>query len=330
MRKDTNNDSRNVDAEERPDDAVSTLMNLAGPRADVPVDIEKRVHDNVHQHWQNAINKRNTLRWAVPASLAATILIAFAFNIRTPDVPPLQPIGTIAHVFGDDAPASAGFIVGDTVYAGDNLETGPDIGVSVSLAGDISLRIAANSSIRLEQRDEITLFQGQLYVDSGERIYRDRHLTINTSGGSATDIGTQFSVAYSDDRMRVAVREGRVDVAHEQSVFTAEAGDSLVLQPGIDVVVDKITPYDSSWDWATSLAPDFDIADRSLLDFLKWAARETGKTLVFSSDDVRMATMSTQLFGSIKSFTPREALDSVLSTTQFDYEINEQSITIKN
>ena len=130
--------------------------------------------------------------------------------------------------------------------------------------------------------------------------------------------------------MSVAVREGRVDVANEQSTFTAEAGDSLILQAGSDVVVEKVTPYDASWDWATSLAPEFDIADRSLLDFLKWAARETGKTLIFSSGDVRMATMGTQLFGSIKRFTPGEALESVLSTTQFDYEIDEQSITIRD
>lgn len=268
------------------------------------------------------------MRWAVPASLAATILIALAINYEAPDVP-LRPAGTVAYVYGDPASTSTGFIVGDTVYIGDNLETGPDSGVSISLADDISLRIAASTSIRLDHTDEITLFQGQIYADSGERIYRDRHLTINTSGGSATDIGTQFSVAYESSRMSVAVREGRVDVARDQSVFTAEAGDRVVLQPGFEVSVDQVASYDPSWDWATSLAPDFDIKNRSLLDFLKWAARETGKTLVFSSDDVRMAAMGTKLFGSIKRFTPEEALVSVLPTTTFGYEIDEQSITIK-
>ena len=77
-----------------------------------------------------------------------------------------------------------------------------------------------------------------------------------------------------------------------------------------------------------SLAPDFDIENETLLSFLKWVARETGKTLVFSSNEVRMAAMSTQLFGSIESFTPIEALTSVMSTTQFIYRVDEQSITI--
>ncbi len=42
-----------------------------------------------------------------------------------------------------------------------------------------------------------------------------------------------------------------------------------------------------------------------------------------------MAAMGTQVVGSIRDFTPREAIDAVLATTQFDYDIDEQSITIK-
>ena len=128
--------------------------------------------------------------------------------------------------------------------------------------------------------------------------------------------------------MSVAVREGRVDVARDQSSFTALAGDRLTLQPGREIVVDKVTPYDPSWQWAISLAPSFDIENRSLMDFLKWASRETGKTLVFPNDDVRMAAMGTDIFGSIRNFTPAEAIESVLSTTQFRYRIDEKSITI--
>ena len=325
MTRDTNNDGRNRSEESRSDDAVSKLMNLAGPRVDIPADVEKRVHDRVHQHWQGGIRQKSIARWAIPASLAATILIALAFNIRSPEITP-QTIGTIAYV---DGAASSSFTVGEPVLAGDDVETDSRSGLSITLNGDVSLRIAANSSVRLEQSDVITLISGQIYADSGERIYHDRHLTVNTASGSATDIGTQFSVAYENDRMSVAVREGKVDVAHEQSVFSAEAGDKVTLQTGDDLVVDKVMPYGPDWDWAVSLAPDFDIKNRSLLDFLKWAARETGKTLTFANDDIRMAAMGTQVVGSIEDFTPDEAIDAVLATTQFDYDIDEQSITIR-
>lgn len=327
MRKDTYDESQNMNSGERTDDAVSTLMNLAGPRVEIPAEIEKRVLENVRQHWQKSTSRRKTYQWAIPASLAATILIVFAINFQAPDVQ-LRRAGTITYVPGDRMPADSTFVVGDTVYIGEHLETGADSGVTLSFADDISLRIAANTSIRFDQVDEITLLRGRVYADSGDRIYRDRHLAINTPAGSARDIGTQFSVAYEGTRMSVAVREGRVDVARDQSNFTAKAGERLVLEPDTDAVIDQIAPFDPFWNWATSLAPDFDIESRSLLDFLKWAARETGRTLVFSGDDVRMATMGTQLSGSIKRFTPEEALKSVLATTRFDYKIDERNITI--
>ncbi len=323
MSKDANKDDQSVPH----DDTVSTLMNLAGPRADIPANLEKRVHENVRQHWQSAVRKRVVARWVIPTSLAATILIAFSLNTRTPDIAS-QMIGTVAYVAGEVNSAGATIIIGDTVFSGDSIETISGAGVSITLRGDVSLRIAGNSSVRLDHADEITLLRGQIYADSGERIYPDRHLTVNTLNGSATDIGTQFSVSFDNNRMSVAVREGQVDITHEQSVITANAGDKLILQTGNDVVIDQVAPYDPYWEWAATLAPDFDIRNRSLLDFLKWAARETGKSLMFSDDEVRMAAMGTQVVGSISRFTPSEAIEAILSTTQFNYAVNEQSITI--
>jgi hypothetical protein len=322
-----NNDEQTANTEESADDTVSTLMNLAGPRADIPADIEKRVHENVRRHWQGGVKKRVVARWVIPAALAATILIFFTFNFRTIEIVP-QMIGTIAYVSGDVDSNGVDFFVGDIVFAGDRIETVSGTGISITLKDDVSLRVAANSLVRLDQSDEITLFHGQIYADSGERIYRDRHLTVNTPAGSATDIGTQFAVAFDDGQMSVAVREGRVEVAHEQTIFSARAGDKLILQKGTDIIVDQVAPYDPYWDWAATLAPDFDVRNRSLLDFLKWAARETGKSLLFSDDEVRMAAMGTQVVGSIRNFSPDEAIGAVLATTQFDYEIGDQSITI--
>lgn len=323
-----NNDTTNNDHDKHADDAMSTLMNLAGPRADIPAALERRVHDNVLEHWQSATRKKNMTRWMVPASLAAMIVLAISFGMRSSDVLP-QVVGTVAFAVGSSDQAGMPLAIGDPVRAGDNLETGHESGISIALSGDVSLRIASNSSVRLDGPDDIALLYGQIYADSGERIYRDRHLTISTPDGSARDIGTQFSVGYENTQMSVAVREGRVDVLHDQSVFSAEAGDKLVLRPGADVETDRVLPSDPSWDWAAALAPEFDTRNRSLMDFLKWAARETGKTLQFSSDEVRMAAMRTKVVGSIKDVGPDEAIEAVLSTTQFDYDVDDQSITIK-
>ena len=58
MKKEMNNDSQDSVGEEQPDDTVATLMNLAGPRPDVPVDVENRVHDNVRRQWQKHARRK--------------------------------------------------------------------------------------------------------------------------------------------------------------------------------------------------------------------------------------------------------------------------------
>jgi len=275
MSNDKDENMRAADPDVHADDTVAKLMSLAGPRAAIPSVLQQRVHDNVRLAWRNSTNKKSPSRWAVPVAIAATILLVIGINVREVSGPASipQPLGRIAYVTGGVVPTESDFSVGDAVYAGDILQTGVDRGLSILLADDTSLRIAASTSVRFDQADEFTLIHGQLYADSGERIYRDRQITIHTAVGSATDIGTQFSVAYDDQQLRVAVREGRVDVSGDHPSVMALAGDRLTIRPGNDVVVDQVTPYGASWDWATSLAPGFDIDDRSLLDFLKWASR---------------------------------------------------------
>lgn len=306
---------------------VAALMNLAGPRAAIPDAIEKRVHAAVRRDWEGSTRRKTILRWSVPAALAATVLIAISVGTRSPEVTP-QAIGVVASVNNEATAAAKNLNVGSEVFPGQIVETADEFAVSVLLAGDVSLRLAAGSSISFTAADEVTLHRGTVYADSGDRIYRDRHLTVHTRNGSATDIGTQFSVAIEDDQLQVAVREGRVDVTHQDLLHTAQAGKKLTLQKGAAVVIDEVSPYDASWAWAVSLAPEFQLENRSVLDFLKWAARETGKSLDFSGDDVRMAAMRTEVFGSIDGLSPSEALEAVLATTEFRYRIDERSITI--
>ena len=306
-------------------DTVARLMSLAGPRAEIEMNRQSRVHDRVRQEWLRTTRKKRTLRWAGPVAIAASIILVFMINVRSPDAP-LPRIGEISFVANENG--QSGFVTGDAVFAGDVLETGGDSGVSITLTGDISLRVAARTSLRFDQADEITLFRGQVYADSGDQIYRDRHITIHTDAGSATDIGTRFSVYFVAGQLQVAVREGRVDVNTAQETITADAGDMLSIDTDDNISIDEVTPYDESWDWASALAPEFDIEDKTLMEFLKWAARETGKELVFSTDALRMSAMGTELFGSVRGFTPAEAVESVLATTNFEFRVDEQSIEI--
>ena len=92
--------------------------------------------------------------------------------------------------------------------------------------------------------------------------------------------------------------------------------------------MDAIAPHDPYWDWTASLAPEFNIENKSLLDFLRWAARETGRELVFEDTELRMSAMRTDLHGSVQDFEPLEAVESVLATTNFRYRLEADRIVI--
>jgi hypothetical protein len=229
---------------------------------------------------------------------------------------------------GSDAGALAsGLASGDAIYPGDVIATDA-FGIALSTKNGLSLRLDAGTTATFESIDELALRKGRIYVDNGEAVYANNSITVRTSVGSATDIGTRFAVAFLNGDMNVAVRDGTVDVTDGRGSYTAEAGDLLTLTADADVVFDELAPYDSSWAWAEALAPTFDIENRTLLDFLKWASRETGKELVFADDITRMYAMDTTLHGSVSDLTPSEALESVLPTTRFTYRPNARQIVI--
>jgi len=310
------------------DDSIARLLRLAGPRPAVPPDAEERVHSAVRNEWRRSIRQRRTLWWSVPVALAATIVLAVALVSRGPELS-RAPIASVALVDGDGALSGGSPLPGDEIYPGDVITTG-DHGVALAVTNGLSLRLAAETTAEFDSIEELTLRTGRIYADTGQSIYDDRSITVHTSVGSAKDVGTRFAVAFLDGDMKVAVREGIVDVSDRRGSYTAEEGDMLTLQPNEDVIVGKISPYDDSWDWAAALAPAFEIENRSLLDFLKWAARETGKELVFENDDVRMGAMKTILRGSVSDFTPAEAVDSVVPTTRFEHRIEAGQIIIRS
>jgi hypothetical protein len=320
-----NTTSPDVSAQ-RDDDALATLMTLAGPRAEVPLDVEHRVRDIVRNEWRRSTTVVRTMRWAVPVAMAASLVIAIGINSNSQSPLVSAPaVGAIALVAGVD---TASLVVGNKVRVGDVLTTVDGQGVSVALNDDISLRIAAGSAVRVEAMDKYSLISGQLYVDTGEAIYPDKRITVNTPYGSATDVGTQFSVSFDGAMMDVAVREGRVDVTDSVATYATEAGHRLALRDGGVAVIDPMAIDDPTFEWAVALAPTFEIENESLLDFLKWASRETGKELVFAGNDVRLAAMGIKLHGTLPRLSPIEAAETVLATTKFTFRIDESTISI--
>jgi len=329
------------------DASFGNLMKLAGERPEIPLSVESRVYHQVQKEWQAAtvepnadkvyekVHKswrRNTLRgtllrWMLPAGVAATAVIAMVLVSQIDDPAPLRVAATVSRVVGT-GPISADYIQGAPVYAGEVISTGPDEGLSLLLARSESLRIDENTRVRVDAADQFTLLAGRIYADTGQFVYRNGGLKIDTGFGVVTDVGTQFSVAATEQSLDVAVREGRVDVRNQSDTFAARMGQRLTLVQGESASVTDLDTHDDYWDWVVDLTPTFDMTNKSLLDFLKWAARETGRELQFGSNESRMFAMRTDVHGSAAGLTPDEALVAVLATTTVRYRIEDDKIII--
>jgi hypothetical protein len=333
---------------DRDDETMERLLRLAGPRAPIPEDIEARVYDRVQREWQASskppdgervyqfvrrewekdTTRRRYRRWAVPVALAASAVLAVTLVLQSPpSAPGRVTVGTVARVVGGTA-SGALPALGEPVFAGEVLSTGTGQRLSIAIDNAESLRLDENTTLAVVAKDEFRLESGRVYADTGDFMYRDRSLNIETAMGTVTDVGTQFAVQVAAAQLDVAVREGRVDVSHGRNEYVAVAGERLRLAGNEAPVVQAVEPHDAYWNWTASLAPVFDIENKSLLDFLRWAARETGRELVFEDNELRMSAMRTDLHGSVADFAPLEAVESVLATTMFRYRIDADRIVI--
>lgn len=307
------------------DDSIASLVRLAGPRPPIPRDVQARVHENVKREWRKSQARRRAVRWGIPAALAASLVIAVALTGRVPLAPP-EPVATVAMV--DVGLGNVPLGPGDLIYPGDRISTGTR-GMALAFANGLSLRLAERTTATVDALDVVTLAAGKVYADTGPSARRGRTITVHTGAGSATDYGTQFAVAYDTRTMTVAVREGSVDVAARRASYTADAGEKLTLRPGEEARIDELPPHADAWNWAAALAPAFDIDDRPVIDFLRWASRETGRELVFANDSARLAAMAERLRGSVSGLTPAEALEAVRPTIpSFDIRIEERRILV--
>lgn len=334
---------------DRDEETMAKLLRLAGTRSPISTDIESRVYErvlrewtvsskpaegarvyeNVRREWTKAPSNVHRRRWVLPLALAASVVLAIAVVLQpAPPTPTNVPIGSVVKLVNENQAGNLPSI-GHVVYPGESLTTSAGEGISLLLANAESLRLDENTTVVINAKDQFRLIHGRVYADTGDFIYRERGLVINTAMGSVTDVGTQFAVSIGDNVLDVAVREGRVDVEKDSNMLIAVAGERMQLTRDTGAVYSALEPHDAYWDWASALAPTFDIENKSLLDFLRWAARETGRELVFEDQELRMSAMRTDLHGSVSDFEPLEAIQTVLTTTNFRYRIEADRIVIE-
>ncbi len=321
------------------DDALGRLIARAGRRPEPPESIEAQVRAAVFEEWQRVSDRRRRRSYMIVAVAATAAFAAFGLVVlrEMPEPPAPEFRASVVHVAGD-VRVSDGEGVESRIAAapaelrlcsGCIVATGPDGGVNLSLEGGVSVRIAASSHVQWRGAQHARLLAGALYVDARSEaslVAPPREagestaaalppLTIETAYGRVSHVGTQYVVMLAPSGLTVRVREGTVVLQAERAREVASAAEEVRIDRKGVVARTSIPTYGADWRWVETLAGDFDVTGRSVLEFLQWAARESGRPLSFASEDLRRDAAAGVLRGSTRGMTVDEALESVMATT---------------
>ena len=200
----------------------------------------------------------------------------------------------------------------------------------IDLTGGGNLRVARASAFKVLAANAVKLERGELYVDIPPGSRGSDRFMVVTPAGEFRHVGTQFAVAIVNGMTRLRVREGSV-------VWHATEGDSTV-NAGTEVVIDRnrtvtrrpIATTGREWAWAESMAPEFEIENRPLQEFLVWFSRETGRKLELADDAARKQTATILMHGNVHGLTAMEALTAVMAATTLRFELPEGVIRVSS
>jgi len=197
---------------------------------------------------------------------------------------------------------SIGTVHVSTVEDGTLIETGADGRASFRLDSGTELRIDRNSRVSVGRA--FTLDRGALYIASAER-----GLEVRTRFGVARDVGTRFEVRLDGNMELVRVRDGIVEFEGHR----ANAGEQMEIERGA-VTKSVLATHAAEWSWTESVAPVFTIEGSSVASFVAWVASESGMSVQYESNDLRLRAQRTTLHGSIGDLRPTVACGAILPT----------------
>ena len=218
--------------------------------------------------------------------------------------------------------------VGSSLHAGQTLDVRGDS--LITLVGGGNLRVARESSFEVVAANAVKLDRGELYVDIPPGSRGSDRFRVVTPAGEFRHVGTQFAVAIVNGMTRLRVREGSVLWHALEGDSTVNAGTEVVIDRNRTVTRRPIPTTGREWAWAEAMAPDFDIENRPLMEFLVWFSRETGRKLVLADDAVRKQTATILMHGNVHGLTAMEALSAVMASTTLRFELPEGVIRVSS
>jgi len=216
-----------------------------------------------------------------------------------------------------------------SIESGTLLRTTSDGRAALQLQNGVELRLDARTLVAFGDTNHARLSQGAVYVDSGSMPGTPGpEFELDTPAGPVVHVGTQYEARIVDGSVRVGVREGRVRLSHASGDLVGAAGESFTVR-GNEVIRAPLAPTAPEWNWVAEVTPPFSIEGRTVEDFLVWAARQTGRTLVYASPGAAQQARRVTLSGTVEGLPPDAAVRAVLSTTSLAPEIGTEHIRVE-
>lgn len=287
-----------------------------------------RIRRATEAEWRAQVGGSPRRRWIPRAAAAAAALLALAvawqFWMRGADV--REPLARLARTEGSGVMELHALWRDTAVGVGSVLRSGGAFeargGSLLALRGGGNVRLAPDSKFEVISANAVRLERGEMYVDIPRGAHTDASFVAFTSAGEFRHVGTQFAIAVVEGATRLRVREGRVQWRAPDGDSTVPAGTEVLIDRDRHVTRTMVESAGPHWSWTETMAPDVNIENRPLGEFLDWVARETGRKLVIADEAARQQVVTIRTHGSVRGLPPMQALEAVMASTSLRFELS--------
>ena len=316
-------------------DEIARLIRFGGARETVDNERFAGAHDRVNEHWQTVVRTRRQQqqrRLLGQLAVAASVIAVIGVSLLTfrAELPPAggNPV-LVDRVIGDVLVDGAQVRPGEPVPDDSGIETLSNGRIALRLPDGKSVRLDTSSSVIIADAGHLQLDRGAVYIDSGAGPDKSP-VAVATRFGVARDIGTQFQVRISDERLRVGVREGLVEISRtDAETLPVQSGTALEISADGSSRAIEVTGSDSSWEWVEEIVPGYDIDGATLEEYLGWFARQRGLALEWDEPGSRARAGSIRLSGSIAGMSLDQGFEFVRRIAPFDFETTQRAIRVR-
>lgn len=299
------------------DESRLTRLMRTMPRGAPDPAARARAFDMAHAEWRRLQGQRARMRrarWAAAASVAV-VALAGALWLQ-----PFAPrIASLDRQYGSVTLDREPLATGARLRRGAAVETSGASGALLRYSPDLTLRLDAGTRVVLVDAGNLQLESGRVYVAvaPGAAV----PYVVHTAAGDVRHLGTHYAVRARGAALDVAVRDGVVQVDTDAGEARAGAGEALHVDAQGRIGRTAIAG-DAPWAWVAKLPAPIVIEGKSLAEFLRWYATETGRNIVYADERTRTRAAAAILHGSVDGLPPAEALAIVVASVDLRAEVS--------